>query len=121
MSLTAEVNFMTTSISISPKYTSEDWEKLQFHTADDWDKAVKMLEDRIIGRFFEVVARIRQYGYAGFAILALDCLLIETLEQFHQGVNETPRGKLRPTFAVFSPVRRLAITSHPRWLRNSTP
>ncbi|WP_183384493.1 hypothetical protein [Halomonas stenophila] len=40
----------------------------------------------------ELVEADRTIGeFAGFSIMALDCLLIETLNQFYQGLDETPR------------------------------
>jgi hypothetical protein len=38
----------------------------------------------------EHVERIIGHRTSGFAVLALDCALIETLEQFRQGTEETP-------------------------------
>jgi hypothetical protein len=32
---------------------------------------------------------------SGFAVVALDCLLIETLDQFYNGNHETAKGKRR--------------------------
>lgn len=31
-------------------------------------------------------------GFSGFSVMALDCLLIETLQQFKKGESDTPRG-----------------------------
>jgi hypothetical protein len=92
---------MTSPISISPKYTTADWKLLEFKEERDWERAVKMLEDRIEGRFFKVIRLIQPYGYAGFAILALDCLLIETLEQFYRGTDETPGRESKAYFRNF--------------------
>lgn len=39
--------------------------------------------------------------YAGFAVLALDCLLIETLQQFREGVSETPFNEVKNFFTRF--------------------
>ena len=86
---------------ISPRYTVDDWQKLSFSTEEEWQKAIDILEDRIRGRFLEPISQIEGYTYAGFAILALDCLLIETLQQFREGVHETPQGQSKAFFVRF--------------------
>lgn len=86
---------------ISPKFSVEDWKALSFITEDDWQKAFDILEDRIEDRFLKVIKRIENYIYAGFAVLALDCLLIETLQQFREGVPETPWKKSQEYFENF--------------------
>lgn len=78
---------------ISPRYTASDWNALNLTTKSDWRKAVRILEDRLNARFFDAVEAIDEQDFSGFAVLALDCLLIETLQQFKEGVRETPRGK----------------------------
>ena len=75
---------------ISPKYTVEDWKTIDFSTEEDWHKAISIFEDRIRGRFLDLIHAIKSRTYAGFAVLALDCLLIETLQQFREGEPETP-------------------------------
>jgi hypothetical protein len=44
-----------------------------------------VLEDRLNARFVDAAEAIDQQDFAGFAVLALDCLLIETLQQFKAG------------------------------------
>ena len=60
-----------------------------------------MLEDRLNARFFDAVKAIDKQDFAGFAVLALDCLLIETLQQFREGAEETPRRKGEQYFVDF--------------------
>ena len=86
---------------ISPHYTTEDWKAIDFSTERGWQKAIDIFEDRIRGRFLKIIESIENYTYAGFAVLALDCLLIETLQQFLEGVYQTPRGKGREYFVRF--------------------
>jgi len=45
------------------------------------------------GRFLDPISDLKDKKYTGFLIMAIDCLLIETLQQFIEGVPETPRGK----------------------------
>ena len=55
-------------------------------------------QDRMEGRFLKQIDLLegnprRKIGvFAGFAIMSLDCLLIETLEQFHKGKIRTGQG-----------------------------
>ena len=86
---------------ISPQYCVNDWRKLTFSTEDEWQRGINMLEDRIQSRFLDVINLIEREIYAGFAVLALDCLLIETLQQFREGVFETPCGQSESYFTSF--------------------
>lgn len=86
---------------ISPKYNINDWQQLTFSTEDEWQKAVDILADRIYGRFLKPISRIEAYTYTGFAVLALDCLLIETLQQFREGKASTPRRMSEQYFINF--------------------
>jgi len=88
-------------VRISPQYTVADYKKLTFSAESEWNKAIDIFKDRISGRFLEVVSCIEENTYAGFAVVALDCLLIETLQQFHEGVAKTPRGCSGPFFVRF--------------------
>ena len=56
---------------------------------EDWQQATRIFEDRIRGRFLNVIDAIKCQRGSGFAVMALDCLLVETLEQFRQGVPST--------------------------------
>lgn len=86
---------------ISAKYKVKDYKALKFDSEDDWLKAVDILKDRIEHRFLEPAGEIMELPWSGFAIMALDCLLIETLQQFRKGVCETERGKGREYFTEF--------------------
>ena len=86
---------------ISPLYRDSDWKALNLATKTDWRKAVRMVEDRLNARFFDAVKTIDKQDFAGFAVLALDCLLIETLQQFREGADETPRRKGEQYFVDF--------------------
>ena len=75
---------------ISPNYQVSDWAALDLTKQMGWVKAVAILHDRMNGRFFNIVKRIQGDDFSGFAVLALDCLLIESLQQFKEGVHTTP-------------------------------
>ena len=79
------------SMQISPRYRVADWQRLKFDHETDWQRAADIFEDRMQGRFFEIVGKIEAQPFAGFAVLAIDCLLIETLQQFREGVPNSRR------------------------------
>jgi hypothetical protein len=87
-------------IRISPNYYQEDWKVLRLinKNSPDWDNAIKLFEDRMEGRFLKQIEILdknpyRKIGeFAGFAIMSLDCLFIETLEQFYKGKIRTGQG-----------------------------
>jgi hypothetical protein len=96
-------------IKISPRYYQKDWDDLVLETRDspDWDIAIKIFEDRMEGRFLKQIEILdknpdRKIGvFAGFAIMALDCLFIETLEQFFKGKIRTGQGMDEKAFFDF--------------------
>ncbi|MBN8645283.1 MAG: hypothetical protein J0L61_08615 [Planctomycetes bacterium] len=74
-------------LRISPKYTAKDWEKLDKAKPADWPKAVKIVRDRLHGRFLHFADKCLKDDFSGFVVLAIDCLLAETLQQFIDGVT----------------------------------
>src|SRR6267143_3075965 len=78
------------SMRISPRFTADDWLQLDRSNQADWPHALEIFTDRIQGRFLDPIRRLRSYNGSGFAILALDSLLVETLQQFWEGVGRTP-------------------------------
>jgi hypothetical protein len=96
------------ALYISPKYTREDYSCLHLNTqssASKWDLAIKILEDRIQGRFLNAIDRLKStdceiFG-AEFSIMAIACLLIETLQQFYLGVKATPQPNIKAFISFF--------------------
>ena len=82
-------------------WTVKDWNKLDFTNEGDWQTAISIFEDRFRGRYFDVIDQIRELEFSGFAIMSLLCLLVETLEQFHRGEDETPFRKQVEYFSAF--------------------
>lgn len=86
-------------IKISPNFCIRDYQSLNLNTnnAKDWEKAIEIFKDRIEGRYLKQIEVMdlnpnRKIGtYAGFSIMSIVCLLIETLEQFWNGNLETSR------------------------------
>ena len=94
-------------MQIAPGVDSSEWLslKLDDDDSDDWEKAIEIFELRIKSRYLEPVDLLvsedqkrkpteRRYG---FTILAIDCLLMETLQAFKEGLEDT-NGKSKRTF-----------------------
>jgi hypothetical protein len=79
------------ALRISPQYTSLDWEALDSNNAEDWPKAADILKDRLDGRFLRFASDCLKDEYSGFVVLAIDCLLAETIQQFKDGVTNGRR------------------------------
>lgn len=93
------------SLQISPKYTVDFWRGLVLSPEnpqhDDWQKAVDVLRDRITGRFITPAQMLIDLDKDsrpptfGFAILALDCLVLETIQGFRDGLPDHKRQSKR--------------------------
>ena len=85
-------------IYIAPSFTKEDYLNIQLFAMStdkrNWKRAIEIFTNRVYGRFFEPIYFLTERGVNenGFAIMALDCLLVETLYQFHNGLNKTSGG-----------------------------
>lgn len=91
-------------MQISPNYWTENWEQLNLSLdspEETWKKAIIIFQDRIEGRYFNYIDQLDRETFSGFAVMALSCLLIETLQQFIEGVDSTPSGKSGEYFIQF--------------------
>jgi hypothetical protein len=70
---------------VSPKYRYSCWETLTFQTEADWQLGIGIVEDRIRGRFIRWIEVLISEQFSGFAVVALDCLFLETLWGFQNG------------------------------------
>ncbi|WP_307015043.1 hypothetical protein [Agrobacterium tumefaciens] len=85
-------------IYISPKYKIERWKALNLDTENpnenDWNTAVDILDDRITERFLKPAQYLINAPLEGsqptfgFAVLALDFLVIETIQGFRDGIPD---------------------------------
>ena len=64
-------------------------------------RAVKIFHDRIETRYLEYIESILDHSTSGFAVLTLECALIETLQQFRTGKGKTPKKKVGEYFVSF--------------------
>lgn len=92
---------MNDNMRISPRFSVSDWHKLDLTKEEDWAKAIELFKDRLEGRFLTFIGLLEKYEFSGFLIMALDCLLIETLQQFFLGMQKTPRNNVKGYFISF--------------------
>jgi hypothetical protein len=98
----------TANPEIAPGFTVADWKALDLSAPSnaDWQKAVDIFQARMRARFLAPVKAIRDHAdsdvaeFSGFTIVAIDCLLIETLGQFYKGEDQTS-GPHKDHFVAF--------------------
>jgi hypothetical protein len=78
-------------LRLSPRYTEQHW-KDAFDGCEDWDAAINIVEDRIKGRWLDAAECLLDEPHSGFAIIALDCIVLESLWGFMNG-KAVPHGK----------------------------
>lgn len=78
------------ALRISPRYTSSDWQRLDSGNPKDWSTAAEIVRDRLDGRFLRFASDCLKKLDSGFVVLAIDCLLAESIQQFKEG---TIKGK----------------------------
>jgi hypothetical protein len=82
------------ALRISPKYSSKHWSALSEANEQDWSEAIMIVRDRRSGRFLRFADECLNDPYSGFVVLALDCLLAETIEQYKNGdTNGTRKSR----------------------------
>lgn len=74
------------ALKISPNYTSEDWLSLNRDDPCDWEAAALIVKDRLDGRFLYYAGKCLGSPDSGFVVLSIHCLLLETLQQFIDGI-----------------------------------
>lgn len=97
-------------MEIAPGVEARIWKSLNLNdpASPDWATAIQILDSRIRERFLDPVDQLilmeeglpatrRRFG---FAVLAIDCLLVETLGAFVNGYTDTV-GKSKATFCEF--------------------
>lgn len=99
-------------IHIAPNYTLEECKEVFLNltpTSDEevWRYALSIFSDRMNARFFDAIRTLSgrcndQWGHnLSFSIMALNCLLIETLQQFYDGLESTAPRKNEAAFKRF--------------------
>ena len=72
-------------MKLSPQYSEEKWRAAFDNGREEWDIAISIVEDRIKGRWLNAAERLLEEPHSGFAILALDCIVLESLWGFMNG------------------------------------
>jgi hypothetical protein len=75
----------------------KEWEKLP---DKGWSHKPRFLEQRLRERYIDPIEKLKPEDKNGFTIMALSCLLIETLESFYQGWGDAA-GKSKQCFELF--------------------
>ena len=92
-------------MKVAANFEATDWAGLRARltsgAADAWKEAVSLLRARICGRYLDQARQLLGRSHSGFAILAIDCAVVEALEQFRRGEKETPRRKGKEFFRDF--------------------
>ena len=89
------------AMRISRNYTVDDWKALKFKDESDWKAAVDMFVDRLETRYLEHIDAILPAKTSGFAVLSRDCALIQTMQQFREGTQKTPKARVEQYFVKF--------------------
>lgn len=91
--MTKPTSLIGSFFEIAPGVKNTDWQELNLSSTssrENWTAALEMFKKRI-DRFLEPVRALMSSSdtktilFSGFAIMALDCLLIETLQSFRTG------------------------------------
>lgn len=81
-------------MKIGGEFRSSEWsvlrQRLEANEPKAWQEAIQLLEDRVAGRYLAHARQLLDRPYSGFAVLAIDCAVIEALEQFRRGAAKTP-------------------------------
>lgn len=89
-------------MKISPRYNATHWIELKLTTTsskEDWKEAINIFDNRYSYRFIKQIDTLRFNSsnqtriYSGFVIMSINCLLMETLNQFYYGVDDTDELK----------------------------
>jgi hypothetical protein len=96
-------------MKLSPQYTEEQW-NTSFDGREDWVTAIHIVEDRIKGRWLDAADQLLGKPHTGFAILALDCIVLESLWGFMNG-KAVPRGGEKQVYQDILGGRRFGWTA----------
>lgn len=98
---------------ISPRFSADDFLRLHLtvHSSEvDWERAIEIFRDRIEARYFDPITNLLERAddieRNGFAVMALNCLLVDTFYQFRDPDNlNEPRRRTeifnRPNGTVY--------------------
>jgi hypothetical protein len=106
-------------MQVAPGVDASTWQGLKLDDPDspDWSKAIGILAARLHDRYIEpvdflIASEENKPSYErrfGFTVLAIDCLLVETLGAFIEGLEDTD-GISKKTFCSFLRTRKQFAT-----------
>lgn len=83
---------------ISNSYAAQDFTDLNIKVDSSnvvWEKAISIYSERFIERYFNPIDNLLVDSETnGFAIMAINCLLVDTFYQFEEGLDETKQNKV---------------------------
>lgn len=94
---------------IAPNFTANQWKNLKLEQNEqDWQKAIDIFKSRIESRYIDPVEKLLEIEDElkpserrfGFTILAINLLLMETIQAFKDGL-ETTDGQSKKVFKDF--------------------
>jgi len=96
-------------MQISPNYFCSNWIDLNLNKrfSENWRKGADIVHDRIYGRYLAQIEVLEEHLdsaiwlYSGFLIMAVDCMVIETLNQFYFGLENTNEKYYRENWKSF--------------------
>ena len=90
---------------IGRAFSSEEWpalrQRLESGESAAWQEAVGILDHRLGDRYLDHATHLLARDHSGFAVLAVDCAVVEALEQFRRGVPKTPMKQSGAFFEAF--------------------
>lgn len=84
----------TTLITKTGHVTVEDYERWRDQREKGKGSLATLIKERLRERYVDPVEGMRLEQKNGFAVMALSCLLIETLESFYRGWQKSPNSNL---------------------------
>jgi len=94
-------------IEIAPSFLIRDWNNLKKRLdssgrwSEEWEELISKIERRLQTRFLHPAVEIKKLHYAGFALLALDCFFLESLQAFRSGQHGEDAAASRKAFKAF--------------------
>ena len=100
---------------ISLHYSACDFQNLHLKESsseDKWNQAIDMFRDRFIERYFDPInALISDPEKNGFAIMAINCLMVDAFYQFEYGDLSTSKNTKHYTKFLKNQLSRIIVDS----------
>lgn len=98
---------------ISLNYSASDFLNLNLDVSSDerdWNSAIRMFEDRFNERYFDPIdLLINNPEKNGFAIMAINCLMVDAFYQFKHGDNTVDKNTRKYTSFLLKEFKHIII------------